>query len=176
MKDVTKISKSLSYILRHKPEKWGITLDENGWADVSQILEKLETSNDLLLEVVETNNKKRFAFNEDKTKIRANQGHTIKVDVQLKRTVPLFDLYHGTKVQFLDSIKKQGLKSMKRQHVHLSKDLSTATNVAGRRNGNNVILTIDTKAMLADGKEIFISENGVYLTETVEPKYIKYEH
>ena len=170
--ELKKISKALSYILRHKPEKFNIKLDKNGWAKVDEILDRLETNKELLIEVVETNDKKRFAFNEDMTSIRASQGHSIDVDVELKKCVPPFTLYHGTKKQFVDTIKKDGLKSMNRQYVHLSKDTETAEIVAGRRSGDDVILEIQARAMYADNVDIYLSENGVYLVKDVDAKYI----
>lgn len=171
-KENIKVSKALSYILRHKPEKFNIVLDKNGWAKVEEILDRLETDQETLDYVVETNDKKRFAYNEDKSLIRASQGHTIDVDVELKKTVPPFKLYHGTKKQFVDDILKKGLSSMKRNHVHLSPDVETATNVAGRRSGDDVILEISARHMYADKVDIYLSENGVYLVEFVDPKYI----
>ena len=168
-----KISETLSYILRHKPEKFDIVLDKNGWAKVEDILDRLETDQETLDEVVETNDKKRFAYNDDKTSIRASQGHTIDVDVELKKVVPPFKLYHGTKKQFVDDILKNGLKPMRRNHVHLSPDIETATNVAGRRGGDDVILEISARHIHTDKVDVYISENGVYLVEFVDSKYIK---
>lgn len=171
-KELKKISKTLSYILRHKPEKFDIKLDKNGWVLVEDILDRLKTDQETLEVVVETNDKKRFAFNDDKTSIRASQGHSIDVDVELKKCVPPFTLYHGTKKQFVDTIKKEGLKAMNRQYVHLSKDTETAEIVAGRRSGDDVILEIKARAMYADKVDIFLSENGVYLVKEVDSKYI----
>lgn len=168
-----KISKTLSYILRHKPENFNIKLDSNGWALVENITEQLYIDMKTLDHIVETNDKKRFMFNENKTKIRACQGHTIDVDVELKKCIPPIQLYHGTKKEFVDVILKTGLKPMNRKYVHLSADIDTATNVAGRRKGDDKILEIQSKAMYNDNIDIFISENGVYLVEYVDPKYIK---
>lgn len=172
-KDKTKVSKTLSYILRHKPEKFGIKLDKHGWADVSEILIKLDTDLETIKDVVSSCDKQRFQLSDDFSKIRASQGHTIKVDVQLKKCVPPIKLYHGTKSQFIDTIMKEGLKPMKRQHVHLSKDLETATKVSGRRKGDSVMLEISARQMMLDGLDMYISQNGVYLTEYVDPKYFK---
>lgn len=172
----TKISKSLSYWLRHKPEDIGIVLDNDGWTDVSVLIEKAKVKvyfdfNELK-EVVKNCDKQRFSLSEDFTRIKANQGHTTDVDIKFKKTVPPVVLYHGTVKEFLDSIKKKGLIPGKRHHVHLSKDKETAEKVGSRR-GKPIILEVDCKKMLEDGCEFFISDNGVYLVDIVEPKYIK---
>lgn len=170
------LSKTLSYWLRHKPEKIGLTLEKDGWVDVSELIEKAKSeiyiTLDDLKQVVTDNDKQRFSFSEDMKNIRCNQGHTTEVDIKFKKVVPPVVLYHGTVDKFLDSIKKQGLTKQKRHHVHLSKDKEVATNVGSRR-GKPVVLEIDCKAMLADGHEFFISDNGVYLTDSVPFKYIK---
>lgn len=137
-------SKFLSLVLRHKPEEIGLSLDKNGWADVKDLLYRINVLNKIhgteeftfeeLEEVVRDNNKKRFAFNEDKTKIRANQGHSIDIDLNLKAVIPPDILYHGTATRFLSSIYKNGLEKQNRQHVHLSPDPETATKV-GQRHG-----------------------------------------
>lgn len=126
-KTAKSISKFLSLVLRHSPETIGLKLDENGWADVEELIAKCSTNGnslnqELLDYVVENNDKKRFAFNEDKTKIRASQGHSISVELNLNETEPSEFLYHGTVEKFLENIKKEGLQKMSRQHVHLSKD------------------------------------------------------
>jgi len=174
-----KLSKRMSYVLRHHPETIGITLDEYGWADVSTLLEKLGVTTQELSEVVGTDKSKRFGsrfrFNEDKTMVKANQGHSDALGIKndMKPINPPFILYHGTSEKVIDTIRKEGLNKMKRQHVHLSIDVDTAKEVAGRRKGKNVILEIEAKAMYADGIKIYLSENGVYLTDFVDPKYIK---
>jgi putative RNA 2'-phosphotransferase len=171
-------SKFLSLVLRHAPETIKLQLDKNGWADVDELIaqcnqfgKKLDF--DLLEEVVETNDKKRFAFNEDLTKIRASQGHSIDVDLGLNPTQPIGFLYHGTVKEFIDSIKKDGLQKMSRQHLHLSKDLETAIKVGSRR-GKPIILTIDAPKMAADGFLFYLSENNVWLTENVPAEYIEF--
>jgi len=171
-----KLSKFLSLILRHKPETIGIQLDENGWTDVQLLLQKMQVSGktmDLttLQAVVANNDKKRFAFSEDGTKIRANQGHSLKVQLGYKPQTPPAILYHGTVEKFLGSIFQTGLDKRKRHHVHLSSEIATATNV-GKRRGKPVILTIDAAQMQADGYPFFLSENGVWLTDKVPVKYI----
>ncbi len=175
--NIKHISKLMSLVLRHDPSVLGITLDKNGWASVDELILGInkkgkEIDHDFLVEVIETNNKKRFAFNEDKTKIRASQGHSISVDVELDEEVPPSILYHGTVDKFLDLIMDGGLKKMSRQHVHLSHEMATATNVGSRR-GKPVILTIDSGKMHQDGVKFYKSANGVWLVDSVEPKYIK---
>lgn len=165
----------LSLVLRHKPEVLGITLDDNGWTDVSVLLEKLSdqlVTKEMLVEIVEENNKQRFTFNDDCSKIRANQGHTIKVDLELTPAAPTDILYHGTTTESLKSIMNMGLKKMERQHVHLSKDKETAEIVANRRKKHTTILGVDAKAMYDDGYIFFMSKNGVWLTDNVPAKYI----
>ncbi len=171
--DYTEMSKFLALVLRHKPEKINIKLDKYGWANVDEIIKGMKISVQDLEYIVENDNKKRYSFNNDKSKIRANQGHSIKVDVQLKKSIPPVVLYHGTKKQFLPSIYKQGLKPMNRLYVHLSNDIDTAKKVADRRKGESVILLIDSKSMLNDNIDFYLSENNVWLVEYVCPKYIK---
>jgi len=170
------ISKLLSLVLRHKPETIGLQLDANGWAKVDELIQKINESGtavdaatiDL---VVETNDKKRFAFNEDKTQIRASQGHSIEVELNLKPLLPPDILYHGTADRFLESILKTGLTKQQRQHVHLSETLTTARAV-GARHGNPVILNIHAKAMAAAGFLFYLSDNGVWLVDFVPVQYI----
>ena len=166
------ISKFLSLVLRHKPEKIGLELDQQGWAKTQELLDKIpHLTLKLLQEVVETNNKKRFAFNEDGSKIRASQGHSITVDLGYPPSEPPALLYHGTATRFVTSIQEKGLLKRNRQHLHLSKDLDTATNV-GQRHGKVVILTVDSGKMYKDGYNFFISENGVWLTDHVPVDYL----
>lgn len=172
-----KASKFLSLILRHKPETINLQLDKEGWADVKDLLAGMRRkgwnnfSKDDLAEVVRDNNKQRFSFNEDKTKIRANQGHSINVDLGLKSVKPPENLYHGTVNKFLDSIKEGGLIKVSRQHVHLSIDIPTAVSVGSRR-GKPVILTIQSLLMHEDGFKFYLSKNGVWLTDHVPSRYI----
>ncbi len=171
-----RISKFLSLILRHQPEKIGLRLDENGWALVSDILEKskMQFTFEELSEVVNTNDKKRFSFNANETKIRANQGHSLKsIDLDLKPETPPLFLYHGTVSKFIPEIKLHGLKKMNRQHVHLSKDRDTAAKVGARR-GKPVILSIRALEMQNEGHQFFISENGVWLTDAISSKFINF--
>ena len=172
------ISKLLSYILRHSPETIGLKLDENGWADVNELIAKFDLYDkridfEQLDYIVENNDKKRFAFNDDKTKIRASQGHSIAVELNLNQTEPLAYLYHGTIEKFLSDIKSQGLQKMTRQHVHLSADRETANKVGGRR-GKPVILTINSGAMHRAGYKFYLSANNVWLTDVVPVEYITF--
>lgn len=171
-------SKFLSLVLRHSPETINLKLDEKGWADVEELIEKCskngnELNAELLNYVVVNNDKKRFAFNEDKTKIRASQGHSISVELDLNEAEPSEYLYHGTVGKFMDSIQKEGLQKMSRQHVHLSIDRETAIKVGGRR-GVPQILTVQSGEMFKDGFKFYLSENNVWLTDEVPPKYIQF--
>ena len=170
-------SKFLSLVLRHKPETIKIKLDKNGWVEVDELLAKLkqhnrEMSMKDLTNIVKFNDKKRFEFSDDGLKIRASQGHSVKVDLQLKAQRPPMKLYHGTVDKFIDAIKKEGLKKMNRHAVHLSHDLPTATKVGSRR-GEAIILEINSGAMYADKYIFFQSKNGVWLVNEVPPEYIK---
>lgn len=172
------VSKFLSLVLRHSPEKIGLKLDENGWADVEELILKCSQKGNkldkvLLDYVVENNDKKRFAYNEDETKIRASQGHSISVELNLAETEPSEYLYHGTVGKFMESIQKEGLKKMSRQHVHLSKDKETAIKVGSRR-GLPQILTVRSGAMHRDGFKFYLSENNVWLTDEVPVRYIQF--
>lgn len=169
-------SKFLSLILRHRPEVIGLALDDNGWASVEELLSKapkghISLSFEELKEVVDTNDKKRFAFSDDFTKIRANQGHSLTVDLKLEEKTPPGLLYHGTAVQNLGSIKGQGLIKGQRHHVHLSADKETALKVGGRH-GKPVILTISAMNMYQSGIKFYQSENGVWLTDHVAVQFI----
>lgn len=162
--------------MRHKPETMGISLDEHGWANVDELIEGIaktrEFNMDILEEVVKTDNKQRYSFNEDKTLIRANQGHSIPVDVELDEVEPPAELWHGTGEKYVESIEKMGLIPKSRLYVHLSKDSDTATNV-GRRHGKPVLYTVKTGDMFKDGYKFFLSKNGVWLTKEVPVKYLE---
>lgn len=171
-----KTSKFLSYVLRHHPELINLNLDENGWANVDELI--IKSTNDSqgftfeeLDEIVQTNDKKRFIFNEDKTRIRANQGHSIDINLALIPQQPPEFLYHGTAQSNIDSILEKGIEKRNRQHVHLSQDKETATKV-GMRHGKPIILTINTQKMFDDGIEFYLSENNVWLTDFVDATYI----
>lgn len=175
-KERKKISKFISLVLRHKPEVIHLNIDEYGWAEVDELMAKSANHGHgftflELEEMVETNDKKRFVFNEDKTRIRANQGHSIDIDLALKPQQPPEFLYHGTAESNMESILQNGIEKRNRQHVHLSQDKETATQV-GMRHGKPVILTIRTKEMSEDGIAFYLSENNVWLTDFVDAKYI----
>ena len=168
-------SKFLSLVLRHKPEEIGLQLDENGWANVQELIEKANKKNvalsiELVEEIVEKNDKKRFSFNEDHSRIRAVQGHSIEVDLQLEEKVPPVFLYHGTAVKSLQNIRSEGLKKMNRQHVHLSSTEEQARKV-GMRHGKPVVLLIESLKMHTCLK-FFLSQNNVWLTDHVPIQYI----
>ena len=172
-----KISRFMSLVLRHNPEAIGISLDNNGWADVRELISGICNSGrqidmETLERIVAENDKQRFSFNDNHTKIRANQGHSISVDVELSESEPPDVLYHGTAVRFLDSIRKNGILKRNRQYVHLSSDIQTARDV-GKRHGKPVVLPIDTKKMRADGHIFYLSANHVWLCDDIAWRYIK---
>ena len=176
-----KLSKFLSLVLRHEPGAAGIQLDEHGWADVKELIQGVngtgrKLDERILKESVLTNDKQRFSFNSDGTKIRANQGHSHNVDVELKETIPPDLLYHGTATRFLGSIlnAKEGLRPGSRLYVHLSKDYDTAIKV-GTRHGVPVVLKVDARQMRKDGYVFYLSENGVWLVKNVPEKYLTIE-
>jgi putative RNA 2'-phosphotransferase len=176
-KEVVRISKFLSLVLRHKPQVLNIRLDEQGWVAVDDLLEKLNAKGfsvdqKVLQYVVETNNKKRFALSDDGSKIRASQGHSLNVNLGLESSIPPVILYHGTAEKNRDKILNEGLKKQKRQHVHLSADKETAITV-GRRHGKPVVFTVKAGEMHHDGHVFFLSANGVWLTETVPADYLQ---
>ena len=170
------ISKYLSLILRHKPEVIGISLDEHGWANVEELIAGISKDYDfnmeLLEEIVRSDEKQRYSFNEDKTLIRANQGHSVPVDVELVEQIPPDILWHGTGEKYVSAIDTEGLIPKSRLYVHLSKDEDTATKV-GTRHGKPVVYHVLAKKMYDDGYKFFISVNGVWLTKTVPVKYLR---
>ena len=171
------VSKFLSKYLRHEPEALGLTLEPGGWVLVDDLLagavrQGFPITKDELCEVVAENDKQRFSFDESETRIRANQGHSTEVDLQLKEAEPPTELFHGTVAKFLDAIFTGGLKKMDRHDVHLSKDVQTASKVGGRR-GKPVVLVVNSAKMASDGHKFRLSENGVWLTENVPAQYIR---
>ena len=168
-------SKFISLILRHRPEVIGITLDEHGWANVDELLAGISRTRPLdmagLEEIVRTDEKQRYSFNADRTKIRANQGHSVPVDVELQPVTPPALLYHGTGEKFVPSIEARGLIPKTRLYVHLSGDYDTARKV-GARHGKPRVYQINAARMSADGYEFFRSVNGVWLTKQVPPQYL----
>ncbi|MDE7281634.1 MAG: RNA 2'-phosphotransferase [Ruminiclostridium sp.] len=177
MKDLKKTSIFISLILRHKPEIIGISLDGHGWADVNELIEGINKADDyhidmgILEEIVRTDNKQRYSFNEDKTKIRANQGHSVNVDVELKEAEPPEQLFHGTGEKYVASIRKEGLIPKSRLYVHLSKDKETAEKV-GARHGKPHIFFVHSGKMFRAGYKFYLSENGVWLTKAVPPEFL----
>ena len=172
--DYTKLSKFLSYVLRHRPDSIGLVLDENGWAPVDTILTKSPMPVTLqdLIETVRLDEKQRYTLDLENARIRANQGHSIPVDLGLVPSVPPPVLYHGTATRFLESIMVQGLLPMKRQHVHMSSDLDTAR-IVGSRHGKLVVLEIDTQPLIYTGRKFYLSENGVWLISDIPPNYLR---
>ncbi len=172
---LTDTSRFISLILRHKPETIGIELDEHGWANVEELIagiaKQQEFSIEMLEEIVDTDNKQRYSFNEDKTLIRANQGHSIPVDVELTETTPPDVLYHGTGEKYVDSISNKGLIPKSRLYVHLSKDIETAISV-GKRHGKPVVYKVDALQMNKNGYKFYLSANGVWLTKEVPVNYL----
>ncbi|MDQ0465103.1 putative RNA 2'-phosphotransferase [Caulobacter ginsengisoli] len=176
MTDDKTISKTLSYWLRHRPDAGGLTLDANGWTSADAVMDALIREHaidwDRLIAVVEDNDKQRFEFSADLAQIRARQGHSVEVDLALDPAAPPDQLFHGTVERFLAAIRTEGLRRMRRHHVHLSGDLETARRVGARR-GVPVILTVDAAAMAADGHVFFRSNNGVWLTDGVPARYLR---
>lgn len=171
-----KVSKYLSKHLRHQPERIGLTLDEGGWVEIDALLgaaaaHGFRITRDELDHVVATNDKKRFAI--EGTRIRASQGHSIDIDLDLPSATPPPYLYHGTVARALDAIRAEGLRPMNRHDVHLSPDRETATRVGARR-GRPVVLSVDAGAMHRDGHIFHISANGVWLTQAVPPQYLRF--
>ena len=173
MKHLLNIGRTISYLLRHDPKD--LNMDKNGYVLVDDLLKKIEVTKSDLDWIVENNDKKRFSYSEDGTKIRASQGHSIKVDTQLKTTRPPMILYHGTKLENLGSIQRTGLEKRNRLHVHLTDNLDTAHAVGKRysKRFKPLILEINSGAMYADGFKFYLSENKVWLTDNVPFKYIK---
>lgn len=176
-KQLTHISKFLSLVLRHQPETIGIQLDENGWTDVKELIEKandlgINFDRDTLNHIVATNAKKRFAFNKTFDKIRASQGHSIEIELGYESQKPPEILCHGTSEKSVQSITNMGLEKRSRQHVHLSSDIETAIKV-GQRHGKPFVFKVLAEQMYTDNFQFFISDNGVWLTDNVPAKYLK---
>ena len=174
--DLKTKSKYLSLILRHNPDAGGIKLDENGWANIKDLIHHSGFTLKELETIVQNDDKQRYTFDDYKQKIRANQGHSIAdVKIEFDEVVPPEFLYHGTVQKFIGSIMKNGLSKQKRNYLHLSGDITTATTVGSRR-GNAVILKIAALEMHNDGYKFFISKNGVYLIDLIPSKYITIEY
>ncbi|MCF0114206.1 MAG: RNA 2'-phosphotransferase [Erysipelotrichaceae bacterium] len=172
-----RISKQLCYVLRHAPESIGISLDNHGWAKVKELIQGYnehhsdKLDRELLEKIVAEDDKMRYSFSEDGSKIRCNQGHSIQVDVELEEKVPPKVLYHGTGRKYVGSIFAQGLLPKTRLYVHLSKDVATAIKV-GSRHGEPVVFEVDSQRMVEDGYTFYLSVNGVWLTKLVPAKYL----
>lgn len=176
-KERINLSKFLAYILRHNPSAVGISLDERGWADMDELIKGINATGrsidrDLLEQIVREDKKGRYSFNEDKSKIRANQGHSVDVRVEMAECAPPDTLYHGTAKKFLASIKDSGICRRSRRFVHLSGDIKTAF-AAGSRYGEPIVLVIDAKRMVADGYRFWLSINGVWQSSDIPWKYVK---
>ena len=176
-KELKKTSKFLSLILRHRPELIGIEMDKQGWVNVKELINKSKTKGasfdlETLQFIVDNNNKKRFAFNEDGSKIRASQGHSVEIDLAYEPIQPPEELFHGTAERFMNSILKEGLKKRNRHHVHLSAILETAEQV-GARHGRLVVLKVDSGEMYKEGYAFYKSENDVWLTDHVPVRFLR---
>lgn len=175
-KDLHRASRFLSLVLRHDPAKAGITLDPHGWVEVDTLLAGCRRAGHALTpeglqEIVDTNDKKRFVLSPDGLRIRAQQGHSVRVDLSLEPAEPPDRLFHGTVGRFLSAIHREGLRPMNRHHVHLSPDEESARRVGARR-GSPVVLTVDSARMHADGHRFRVTGNGVWLVESVPPEYL----
>ena len=175
--NLQQVSKFISLALRHKPQVIGLRLDGHGWAQVDELIDGINRSGryhvdrEIIEEIVRTDGKQRYSFSEDGQRIRANQGHSIHVDVELEQREPPAMLYHGTGEKYVATIEREGLKAMTRLYVHLSTDEATATKV-GQRHGKPVIFTVDARQMAADGYAFYLSVNGVWLTKEVPARYL----
>ena len=177
MNDVS-LSKFLSLVLRHEPQRIGLTLDEAGWVSVDALLAASQArgkpfSLTDLQRIVATSDKNRFAFNSAATHVHANQGHSVVVDLGYETCIPLPQLFHGTATRFLDTIRVQGLLKQARHHVHLSADSATATAV-GQRHGKPAILKVRATDMHREGHLFYLSNNGVWLTDQVPPNFLEF--
>ncbi len=173
-----KISKLLSYALRHKPEAFQLDMDENGWVNLDQLITNVKLSGqiinlDLIQQAVVNNDKQRFRLDLANNRIRANQGHSVKVDLELSERIPPEFLYHGTSINTVQKIKEGGIKKMNRQQVHLSKDIQTAK-IVGSRHGSPIVLIVAAQKMHDQGMKFYLSENGVWLTDYVHPDFIEF--
>ena len=179
-KQLKHIGKFLSLVLRHQPQEIGLSLDPEGWANVAELIERtnkkgIKLDFATLQIIVDTNDKKRYSFNDDKTRIRANQGHSIEIDLNLAAQVPPAVLFHGTADKYIDAIRQHGLQKMNRHHVHLTAHEGTARNVGGRH-GKPVVLIINALTMHQQSHVFYLSDNGVWLTDHVPPAFIEFSN
>lgn len=165
------MSKQLSYLLRHKPEDANLHMDNHGWVEIDELVRNAKMTRDAIEKIVATSDKKRFSISDDGKRIRANQGHSFHVDLELESVKPPPILYHGTATRFVDSIMKDGIKCMDRDYVHLTDKYETAINV-GKRHGKPRVFTVLAEDMWRDGIEFYHSVNGVWLTKYVDTKYL----
>ena len=175
-KQDVRLGRYISLALRHDPAAAGVSMDENGWVGVDELLAGMAAHGhpidlETLERIVRENNKSRYSFSDDHRRIRANQGHSLDVDIQLTVRTPPPLLYHGTAERFLGSIRDHGITRQQRQHVHLSADTQTALTV-GRRHGSPLVLAVDAAAMARDGHQFWLSENGVWLCDEVPWRYV----
>ena len=174
----TRISKLMSLLLRHQPEKAHLDIDVNGWVNVDQLVRNMNVycgtsiSREDIYQIVQTDAKQRYALSANAEKIRANQGHSIQVDLGLKERDPPSVLFHGTGKKSVQSILEEGLKKMSRQHVHLSQSIEVATSV-GKRHGSVCIFKIRSKEMAENGYKFYLSENNVWLTDSVPAEFLE---
>ncbi|MBY5335778.1 RNA 2'-phosphotransferase [Rhizobium leguminosarum] len=170
----TEVSKYMSYVLRHAPDAAGLTLDSEGWVSFEEVEKVLASKYDVsradIIEIVDNNPKKRFTLADGR--IRANQGHSVDVDLALNQVEPPAALFHGTSLTNWHSIEREGLKKMQRHHVHLSADVETAKIVAARRKVEDIILRVDAARMFSEGHSFFVSDNRVWLAESVPVQYL----
>jgi putative RNA 2'-phosphotransferase len=170
----TEVSKYMSYVLRHAPDAAGLTLDSEGWVSFDELEKVLASKYDVsradIIEIVDNNPKKRFTLADGR--IRANQGHSVDVDLALNQVEPPAALFHGTSLTNWHSLEREGLTKMQRHHVHLSADVETAKMVAARRKGEHIILRVDAARMFSEGHSFFVSDNGVWLAESVPVQYL----
>lgn len=176
-KEITRLSKLLSFVLRHNPAHLGLTLDEQGWVNVDTLLTQAQAhqvplTREALVHIVETSPKQRFRFTSDQQRIRASQGHSVEVALGYELLVPPAVLYHGTATRYHEQIMRKGLQRISRQQVHLSADMATARQV-GSRHGKPVVLAIDAARMHAAGSTFYRADNGVWLTDEVPVTYLR---
>jgi putative RNA 2'-phosphotransferase len=172
------ISRLLSVVLRHRPDKIGITLDAGGWAEIDVLLRCLDDhgtrlTRDHLLAIVASSDKQRFAISDDGARIRANQGHSLEVELGVPPCEPPDTLYHGTAMRFLERIRAEGLRRGERQYVHLSINEEIAR-LVGERHGQAIVLTVDARSMHAAGELFYLAANEVWLTDQVAPQYLQF--
>ncbi|MGZ3438221.1 MAG: RNA 2'-phosphotransferase [Polyangia bacterium] len=172
------VSRLLSLVLRHRPDRLGLALDDQGYVDVQLLLESLArhsepVTREDLERIVRENDKQRFAFDAERRRIRASQGHSAAVNLEYAPVTPPTTLYHGTVARFVDAIRREGLQSRARQFVHLSREVDTATTV-GRRRGEPIVLIVRAGEMASEGFEFHVSANGVWLTRHVPPRFITF--